>query len=171
MWEIWVISLGWELPWRRKWLPTPYSGRENSMRTQRVRHDWAAFTSLTAYLGTTGTLLDNWCLQLVHIVNFTSRTSQGNAKAKTLDLCCSYLLPILQTPYSRFSQSLNGSTSFKDTLEQNFSNFTGHTNHLEILWNASSGSAGQVSISNKVGVSMHDLPAPGWCWLLVSGPH
>ena len=76
---------------------------------------------------------DNCCVQLVHLVNFTSRTSQGNAKAKTLDLCCSYLLPILQTPYSRFSQSLNGSISFKDTLEQNFSNFTRHTNHLEIL--------------------------------------
>ena len=23
IWETWVRSLGWEDPWRRKWLPTP----------------------------------------------------------------------------------------------------------------------------------------------------
>ena len=23
MWETWVQSLGWEVPWRRKWQPTP----------------------------------------------------------------------------------------------------------------------------------------------------
>ena len=23
MWDTWVRSLGWEDPWRRKWLPTP----------------------------------------------------------------------------------------------------------------------------------------------------
>ena len=23
MWEIWVWSLGWKIPWRRKWQPTP----------------------------------------------------------------------------------------------------------------------------------------------------
>ena len=31
--ETWVRSLGWKIPWRREWLPTPpqYSGLENSM--------------------------------------------------------------------------------------------------------------------------------------------
>ena len=23
MWETWVLSLGWEVPWRKKWQPTP----------------------------------------------------------------------------------------------------------------------------------------------------
>ena len=31
VWETWVRSLGWEDPWRRKWLPTPYSCLENFM--------------------------------------------------------------------------------------------------------------------------------------------
>ena len=25
MWETWVRSLGWEIPWRREWQPTPIS--------------------------------------------------------------------------------------------------------------------------------------------------
>ena len=43
MWETWVQSLGWEVPWRREWLPTPvfwpgeFHGLQ-SMRLQRVRH-------------------------------------------------------------------------------------------------------------------------------------
>ena len=49
MWETWVWSLGWEVPWRRKWQPTPVllprksHGRRSlvSMGSQRVRHDWA----------------------------------------------------------------------------------------------------------------------------------
>ena len=31
MWETWVHSVGWEEPWRRERLHTPYSGLENSM--------------------------------------------------------------------------------------------------------------------------------------------
>ena len=30
MQDTWVQSLGWEDPWRRERLPTPYSGLENS---------------------------------------------------------------------------------------------------------------------------------------------
>ena len=49
MWETWVRSLGWEVPWRRKWQPTPVllprksHGRRSlvSMGLQRVGHDWA----------------------------------------------------------------------------------------------------------------------------------
>ena len=31
MQETWVRSLGWEVPWRRKWQPTPGSCLENPM--------------------------------------------------------------------------------------------------------------------------------------------
>ena len=49
MQETWVWSLGWEVPWRRKWQPTPVllprkSHRRRSlvsMGSQRVGHDWA----------------------------------------------------------------------------------------------------------------------------------
>ena len=55
MWETWVRSLGWEVPWRRKWQPTPVllprksHGRRSlvSMGLQRVGHDWA--TSLFTF--------------------------------------------------------------------------------------------------------------------------
>ena len=47
MWETWVPSLGKEVPWRRKWQPTPVllprkpHGRRSlvSMGSQRVGHD------------------------------------------------------------------------------------------------------------------------------------
>ena len=56
MWETWVRSLGQEVPWRRKWQPTPVllprkSHRRRSlvsMGSQRVGHDWA--TSLSFFL-------------------------------------------------------------------------------------------------------------------------
>ena len=59
MWETWVQSLGWEVPWRRKWQPTPvHLPRKShgwrslvSTGSQRVGHDWATslhFTSLHA---------------------------------------------------------------------------------------------------------------------------
>ena len=48
-WEMWVQSLGWKDPWRRKWQPTPVflsgnptdrgTGRPQSIGSQRVRHD------------------------------------------------------------------------------------------------------------------------------------
>ena len=49
MWETWVRSLGREIPWRRKWQPTPVllprksHGRRSlvSMGSQRVGHDRA----------------------------------------------------------------------------------------------------------------------------------
>ena len=49
MWETWVQSLCWEVPWRRKWQPTPVllprksHGRRSlvSMGLQRVGHDSA----------------------------------------------------------------------------------------------------------------------------------
>ena len=66
MQETWVWSLGWEDPLEREWQPTPvfwpeefhgqrslldYSPRDwkesdrlQSMRSQRVRHNWATFT-------------------------------------------------------------------------------------------------------------------------------
>ena len=54
MWETWVLSLGQEVPWRRKWHPTPVllprksHGQRSlvSMGLQRVRHDWATLLSL-----------------------------------------------------------------------------------------------------------------------------
>ena len=54
MWETWVWSLGREVPWRRKWQPTPVllprksHGRRSlvSMGSQRVGHDWATSLSL-----------------------------------------------------------------------------------------------------------------------------
>ena len=56
MWETWVRSLGREVPWRRKWQPTPVllprksHGQRSpvSMGSQRVGHDWA--TSLSFFL-------------------------------------------------------------------------------------------------------------------------
>ena len=47
MWETWLRSLGWEVPWRRKWQPTPVllprksHGQRSlvSMGSQRVGHD------------------------------------------------------------------------------------------------------------------------------------
>ena len=59
MWETWVQSLGREVPWRKKWQPTPVllprksHGQRSlvSMGSQRVRHDWATslhFTCLNA---------------------------------------------------------------------------------------------------------------------------
>ena len=47
MWETWVQALGWEVPWRRKWQPTPgllprkSHGRRSlvSMGSQRVGHE------------------------------------------------------------------------------------------------------------------------------------
>ena len=55
MWETWVRSLGWEVPWRRKWQPTPVllprkpHGHQAppSMGSQRVGHDWV--TSLSFF--------------------------------------------------------------------------------------------------------------------------
>ena len=51
MWETWVRSLGWEVPWRRKWQPTrvlacriPGTGEPGgvpSMGSHRVGHDWS----------------------------------------------------------------------------------------------------------------------------------
>ena len=49
-WETWVQSLGWEDPWRRKWLPTPVflpgetpwaeePGGVQSIGSPRVGHD------------------------------------------------------------------------------------------------------------------------------------
>ena len=54
MWETRVWSLGWEVPWRRKWQPTPVllptksHGQRSlvSMGSQRVGHDWTTSLSL-----------------------------------------------------------------------------------------------------------------------------
>ena len=58
MWETWVQSLGQEVPWRRKWQPTPVllprksHGRRSlvSMGSQRVGHDSATSLSLSYIL-------------------------------------------------------------------------------------------------------------------------
>ena len=53
--ETWVRSLGWEIPWRRAWQPTPVflpgesqwteePGRLQSLGLWRVRHDWVTNT-------------------------------------------------------------------------------------------------------------------------------
>ena len=55
MWETWVRSLGREVPWRRKWQPTPVllprksHGQRSlvSMGSQRVGHDWGTSLSLS----------------------------------------------------------------------------------------------------------------------------
>ena len=50
IWETWVQSLGWKIPWRRAWQPTPVfspgeapwteePGGRQSMGLQRVGHD------------------------------------------------------------------------------------------------------------------------------------
>ena len=55
--ETWIWSLGWEVPWRRAWQPTPVflpgespqaeePGRLQSMGLQRVRHDWVTKHSI-----------------------------------------------------------------------------------------------------------------------------
>ena len=55
LWETWLQSLGWEDPRRREWLPTsvflpgesPWTEEPDwlqSMGSQRVRHNWMAFT-------------------------------------------------------------------------------------------------------------------------------
>ena len=52
LWETWVQSLGWKIPWRRAWQPTPVflpgespwteePGGLQSMGSQRVRHNQA----------------------------------------------------------------------------------------------------------------------------------
>ena len=35
MWETWVQSLGWEIPWRREWLPAPvfWPGKPHGQRS------------------------------------------------------------------------------------------------------------------------------------------
>ena len=58
MWETWVRSLGWEVPWKKKRQPTPVllpsksHGRRSlvSMGSQRVGHDWVASLSLLPYI-------------------------------------------------------------------------------------------------------------------------
>ena len=62
MWETWVRSLGWKIPWRRERQPTPvfwpgeFHGQRNlagyiqSMGSQRIGHDWVTFTTLIIYL-------------------------------------------------------------------------------------------------------------------------
>ena len=70
MWETWVRTLGWEVPWRRKWQPTPVllprksHGRRSlvSMGLQRVRHDWATSLSLTFSSFTWRVLMTFWSL-------------------------------------------------------------------------------------------------------------
>ena len=42
VWDTWVWSLGWEDPLEK--IPLQYSGLENFMGSQRVRHRWATFT-------------------------------------------------------------------------------------------------------------------------------
>ena len=65
--EIWVWSLGWEDPWRRKWQPTPVflpgesHGRRNLVgyspwRSQRVGHDWTTSLSLFLYWNKNSTI-------------------------------------------------------------------------------------------------------------------
>ena len=44
MWETWVPSLGWKIPWRIPCTEEP--GRLQSMGLQRVGHDWTNSTSL-----------------------------------------------------------------------------------------------------------------------------
>ena len=53
MWETWVWSLGWEIPWKRERLPTPVfwpgefiqsMGSIQSIGSQRVGHDGMTFT-------------------------------------------------------------------------------------------------------------------------------
>ena len=59
LWETWVLSLGREVPWRRKWQPTPVilprksHGRRSlvSMGLQRVGHDWATSLSFLIQYG------------------------------------------------------------------------------------------------------------------------
>ena len=54
MLETWVWSLGWKDPWRRERLPTPVfcPGEVHglqSMGSERVRHDWVTFFSLSSF--------------------------------------------------------------------------------------------------------------------------
>ena len=52
--ETQVLSLGWKIPWRKEWLSSPILSGEipwteepcglQSMRSQRVRHNWVAIT-------------------------------------------------------------------------------------------------------------------------------
>ena len=68
MWETWVWSLGWKDPlekgtathssilaWRIPWTEEP--GRLQSTGSQRVRHDWTAFTTASASYITSLTVL------------------------------------------------------------------------------------------------------------------
>ena len=63
MWETWVQSLGWEVPWRRKWQPTPvllprkFHGREKPgvHGVAKSRTQLSDFTSLHfTYFATKG---------------------------------------------------------------------------------------------------------------------
>ena len=56
IWETWVQSLGWKIPWRGAWQPTPVflpgespwteePGGLQSMESQRVRHNWGLSTA------------------------------------------------------------------------------------------------------------------------------
>ena len=87
MWETWVWSLGWEVPWRRKWQPTPVllprksHGRRSlvSMGSQRVRHDWA--TSLSF-------LIQYSCCLYKRKLGHKCTWRKAHAKAQRDGCCC-----------------------------------------------------------------------------------
>ena len=72
MWETWVQYLAREVPWRRKWQPTPVilprksHGQRSllSMGLQRVGHDWAT----SCFSGTLAFLLIQWMLAVWFLV-------------------------------------------------------------------------------------------------------
>ena len=78
MWETWVRSLGWEVPWRRKRQPTPVVLPRKShgwrslvsMGSQRVRHDWA--TSLSLSLSQVYETSRYLCIELAYRQFYTS---------------------------------------------------------------------------------------------------
>ena len=79
--ETWVRSLGWKIPWRRKWQPTPVflPGESHGQRSlvgyspwsRRVRQDWATSLHFTGSLVLL--LLSALCLSLlIHPVGVLS---------------------------------------------------------------------------------------------------
>ena len=68
MWETWVRSLGWEDPWRRKWLPTPvfFPGEFHGQRSLAGYSLWSYKESdVTEWLTLSLFMLIYWPIDLV----------------------------------------------------------------------------------------------------------
>ena len=104
MQETWVQSLGqedpWEkgmathssiLAWRILWTEEP--GRLQFMGLQRVRHNWATFTSLHfRYHQPTLTIINPFFFQLKYVPFYSEANPKYIISSVNISCCCCYLI-------------------------------------------------------------------------------